>query len=77
MNDERPKESWLDGKARQAMIDNGFEPDFSDEMDEQLASISSRDLIAEASEAKDLRHLQWSSIENKTSRNLNQVESTE
>lgn len=74
MNDERPKESWLDGKARQAMVDNGFEPDFSDEMDEQLASISSRDLIAEASEAKDLRHLQWSSIDNKTSRDLDQVE---
>ena len=26
MNDYRLNENWLDGKARQAMIDNGFEP---------------------------------------------------
>ena len=55
MNDERTKESWLDGKARQAMIDNGFEPEFSDMIGEQLEAISRRDLIAEAKDAKDLR----------------------
>ncbi|MDI1242483.1 MAG: RNB domain-containing ribonuclease [bacterium] len=74
MNDQRPNENWLDGKARQAMIDNGFEPEFSDDMDEQLASIARRDLLAEATDAKDLRGLQWSSIDNKTSRDLDQVE---
>ncbi|MEO5859982.1 MAG: RNB domain-containing ribonuclease, partial [Pyrinomonadaceae bacterium] len=62
------------GKARQAMIDNGFEPEFSDDMDVQLASISQRALIAEAADAKDLRDLEWSSIDNKTSRDLDQVE---
>ncbi len=74
MNDNRPNEKWLDGKARQAMIDNGFEPQFSHDMDEQLASIAGRDLIAEATDAKDLRDLDWSSIDNKTSRDLDQVE---
>ena len=56
------------------MLDNGFEPEFSDEMDAQLASIGSRDLIAEADDAKDLRDLEWSSIDNKTSGDLDQVE---
>ncbi|MEQ1764310.1 MAG: RNB domain-containing ribonuclease [Pyrinomonadaceae bacterium] len=74
MNDNRPNENWLDGKARQAMIDNGFEPEFSNAMDDQLASIADRDLIAEATDAKDLRELDWSSIDNKTSRDLDQVE---
>ncbi len=74
MNDHQPNENWLDGKARQAMIDNGFEPEFSDDMDEQLAAIANRDLIAEAKDAKDLRELQWSSIDNETSRDLDQVE---
>jgi len=74
MNDNRSKENWLDGKARQAMIHNGFEPEFSDDMDEQLASIEARDLLAEAKDAKDLRDLDWSSIDNKTSRDLDQVE---
>ncbi len=74
MNDNRPNEKWLDGKARQAMIDNGFEPEFSEEMEGQLASIASRDLIAEAGDAKDLRGLDWSSIDNKTSLDLDQVE---
>jgi exoribonuclease-2 len=74
MNDDRPNEQWLDGKARQAMIDNGFEPEFSDEILEQLSEIDGRDLIAEAPDAKDLRDLDWSSIDNKTSRDLDQVE---
>ncbi|HQU91217.1 MAG TPA: RNB domain-containing ribonuclease [Pyrinomonadaceae bacterium] len=74
MNDNRPNENWLDGKARQAMIDNGFEPEFSREAFDQLREIEGRDLIAEADDAKDLRDLDWSSIDNKTSRDLDQVE---
>lgn len=73
MNDDRANEKWLDEKARQAMIENGFEPDFSHEIDDQLGSIVRRDLIAEADGAKDLRDLEWSSIDNKTSRDLDQI----
>lgn len=56
------------------MIDNGFEPEFSDEILDQLREIDGRDLISEAPDAKDLRDLDWSSIDNKTSRDLDQVE---
>lgn len=73
MNDHRSND-WLDGKARQAMIDNGFEPEFSDDIVDQLREIESRDLLAESTDAKDLRDLDWSSIDNKTSRDLDQVE---
>ena len=73
MNDHSSND-WLDGKARQAMIDNDFEPDFSEEIKAQIASITARDLLTEASGAKDLRHLEWSSIDNATSRDLDQVE---
>lgn len=56
------------------MIENGFEPDLSEEIGDQLASIARRDLFAEAKDAKDLRELEWSSIDNATSRDLDQVE---
>ena len=73
MNDHS-SDDWLDGKARRAMIDNEFEPDFSKEIEDQIASITARDMLADASGAKDLRHLAWSSIDNVTSRDLDQVE---
>ena len=65
---------WLDGKARRAMLDNGFEPDFSGDVVGQLREIAGRDLLAEATDAKDLRELDWSSVDNATSRDLDQVE---
>ena len=73
MNDHRSND-WLDGKARQAMIDNGFEPEFSDGIVDQLREIEGRDFLAESTDAKDLRDLDWSSIDNQTSRDLDQVE---
>ncbi len=71
---DQSSNDWLDGKARQAMIDNGFEPHFSEEIKEQLAEITERGMLAEATGVKDLRHLEWSSIDNVTSRDLDQVE---
>lgn len=71
MND-RHNDGWLDGRARQAMIDNGFQPDFSDAVHDQLRQLPSEIEIPDG--VADLRHLSWSSIDNRTSRDLDQVE---
>jgi VacB/RNase II family 3'-5' exoribonuclease len=70
--------SWLDGRARQTMIENGFEPDSPAgtevELKELIAGHHNQTVSAEA---QDLRRLMWSSIDNKTSRDLDQVEFAE
>jgi VacB/RNase II family 3'-5' exoribonuclease len=64
--------SLLMNVARQTMINNGLLPDFSDAALKQLASIT-----APASESgpdiRDLRRLPWASIDNDTSRDLDQL----
>jgi len=73
MNDHH-NSSWLTERAHQAMLDNGFEPEFSDAVYEQLRQIESRGEPTNGSDVQDLRHLLWSSIDNRTSRDLDQVE---
>jgi VacB/RNase II family 3'-5' exoribonuclease len=64
--------SLLMNVARQAMTNNGLQPDFSEAALKQLASIT-----APASESgadiRDLRRLLWASIDNDTSRDLDQL----
>jgi VacB/RNase II family 3'-5' exoribonuclease len=61
--------------ARRAMLDNGFEPDFSSAVQEQVSQLSSVGPPDESSgEIHDLRSMKWSSIDNRTSRDLDQVE---
>ncbi len=64
--------------ARQTMIDAGFEPDFDQAVLEEVGAVSAgaRDLAA-AANVRDLRELLWSSIDNTTSRDLDQVEYAE
>jgi len=65
---------WLDGKAHQAMIENGFEPEFSRGVDEQLKQIETRAPLPTDGSIKDLRSTLWSSIDNASSRDLDQIE---
>jgi VacB/RNase II family 3'-5' exoribonuclease len=60
--------------ARQEMIDHGFDPDFSPAAEAQLAALT---VAAPAGDVRDLRSLLWSSIDNDTSRDLDQAEVAE
>jgi len=64
--------------ARQEMYLRGFHPDFSDEVRAQVAELeSNRSQTPVGSSIKDLRDLDWSSIDNDTSRDLDQIEVAE
>jgi exoribonuclease-2 len=58
--------------ARRAMIDNGLQPDFGEAAQSQLKTIASAASNA-SSEARDLRPLLWASIDNDSSRDLDQL----
>jgi exoribonuclease-2 len=63
--------------AKQEMIDHGFDPDFPRGTQEQLDAIKARPVPAASGDVKDLRQLLWSSIDNDTSRDLDQAEVAE
>src|ERR1035438_1453321 len=63
--------------AHQEMIDQGFHPDFPPGVDEQVGAIASGAASRAASPVLDLRSLLWSSIDNDTSRDLDQAEVAE
>src|SRR5512132_2011071 len=63
--------------ARQEMIDEGFDPDFPPGVDEQLVKLQALAAPAADGEVRDLRALLWSSIDNDTSRDLDQIEFAE
>jgi VacB/RNase II family 3'-5' exoribonuclease len=65
----------LQAIAKQVMINRGFEPEFPADVATQLASLREHPpQIAVTSDVRDLRNLLWSSIDNDTSRDLDQIE---
>jgi VacB/RNase II family 3'-5' exoribonuclease len=61
--------------ARQAMIDEGFEPDFPPNVEREVRALNEAAILSGVEgEARDLRGLLWSSIDNEESRDLDQVE---
>jgi VacB/RNase II family 3'-5' exoribonuclease len=68
----------LQAMARQAMLANGFEPDFPPPVQQQLAELTAHPpQTAPGAAIRDLRNLLWSSIDNDTSRDLDQIEVAE
>ncbi|MGA2887956.1 MAG: RNB domain-containing ribonuclease [Terracidiphilus sp.] len=60
--------------AHAAMIEHGFQPDFPAGTDTELGAIQARPDPPAAQGAQDLRSLLWSSIDNDTSKDLDQIE---
>jgi VacB/RNase II family 3'-5' exoribonuclease len=65
----------LQSIAREIMLSHGFEPDFPADVPAQLADLKSHPpQIVAANGVRDLRNRFWSSIDNDTSRDLDQIE---
>jgi exoribonuclease II len=78
MNNRQPSHVDLQAAARQVMLENGFEPDFPPAVQQQLAQLKKDPpRISTSADVKDLRQLLWSSIDNDTSRDLDQIEVAE
>jgi VacB/RNase II family 3'-5' exoribonuclease len=63
--------------ARQEMIDEGFQPDFPPEAVRQMEALRMRTASGADPGLRDLRSLLWSSIDNDSSRDLDQAEAAE
>jgi VacB/RNase II family 3'-5' exoribonuclease len=78
MNASSPSHIDLQAIAKQIMIDHGFGPDFPPEVPAQLAQLRAHPpQVAATGAVRDLRQFLWSSIDNDTSRDLDQIEVAE
>jgi exoribonuclease-2 len=78
MNSTPPLHFDLQAAAKLAILENGFAPEFPPQVQQQLDEIKAHPpLVAPGANIRDLRGLAWSSIDNDTSRDLDQVEVAE
>jgi VacB/RNase II family 3'-5' exoribonuclease len=78
MHDASPSHLDLQATAKQIMEEHGFEPDFPAAVSDQLAELRQNPpRVTAEKDVRDLRNLLWSSIDNDTSRDLDQVEVAE
>jgi VacB/RNase II family 3'-5' exoribonuclease len=74
MHSNQPIHFNLVAAAHAAMIQNGFQPDFPAGTENELAQIKAQPAALPAEGIVDLRNLLWSSIDNDTSKDLDQIE---
>jgi len=72
MNNAHPAD--LQAVARQVMLAHGFDPDFPPAVLQEVAALKSKPPVPSTNDLRDLRDLLWSSIDNDTSRDLDQIE---
>jgi VacB/RNase II family 3'-5' exoribonuclease len=78
MNDTPFPRTDLQAAAKQIMIEHGFEPEFPPQVQQELEELKAHPPKVEPSrDIRDLRNLRWSSIDNDTSRDLDQAEVAE
>ena len=74
MHSSHPFHFNLVAAAHAAMIEHGFQPDFPAGTDTELAAIQAQPAAPAGNGLADLRNLLWSSIDNDTSKDLDQIE---
>jgi len=74
MSASHPFHFNLEAAAHASMIEHGFQPDYPVGTDKELAAIQAHPELPAAPGAQDLRKLLWSSIDNDTSKDLDQIE---
>jgi VacB/RNase II family 3'-5' exoribonuclease len=67
----------LAARAHRAMIEAGFRPDFPPDVVNEIGAFKNGQRGGSEANVRDLRNLAWSSIDNDTSRDLDQVEYAE
>ena len=78
MNDTLLRRIDLKAAAQQMMTENGFDPEFSPQVEQELEELKAHPPKVEPSpNIRDLRNLLWSSIDNDTSRDLDQADVAE
>jgi len=76
MQDANPSHLDLQATAKEIMMEHGFEPDFPPQVSAQVATLK-QPQAPTSGDVRDLRNLLWSSIDNDTSRDLDQIEAAE
>jgi exoribonuclease-2 len=74
MSTSHPYHFNLVAAAHASMLEHGFQPDFPAGTDAELTAIKAHPETPAAPGAQDLRSLLWSSIDNDTSKDLDQIE---
>jgi exoribonuclease-2 len=78
MSDTHVSHVDLQAAAKKAMLENGFEPDFPPPVQQQLSDLAAHPPeVGPNGNIRDLRNMLWSSIDNDTSRDLDQIEVAE
>jgi len=77
MQDANPSHLDLQATAKEIMQQYGFEPDFLAPVATQLANLGQQPQVSPSRDVRDMRNLLWSSIDNDTSRDLDQIEVVE
>jgi len=74
MHPNNPQQFDLVSSAHATMLEHGFQPDFPSAATAELAAIQAQPSLPSVDGAQDLRGLLWSSIDNDTSKDLDQIE---
>ncbi|MGO8932848.1 MAG: RNB domain-containing ribonuclease [Terracidiphilus sp.] len=74
MHSTHPGQFNLVAAAHASMVEHGFQPDFPAGTDTELSAIKAQPALPAVDGLADLRNLLWSSIDNDTSKDLDQIE---